>query len=55
MLKEVCHENLPYLFGAYIQDDGQKSILMSKHLFTESGEPMNIDKPYQKTLINHCH
>ena len=43
MLKELCHENLPYLFGAYIQDDGQKSILMSLHLFTESGESMNID------------
>ena len=50
MLKELCHENLPYLFGAYIRDDGQKSILMSLHLFTESGESMNIDGALSKDV-----
>lgn len=48
MLKELCHENLPYLYGAYIQDDGQKSILMSAHLFIESGESLNIDDAIPK-------
>ena len=41
MLMLLCHENLPFLYGAYVQKDQPKSILMSLHLFSD-GKVLNV-------------
>lgn len=43
MLMQLCHENLPFLYGAYVQG----SILMSLHLFTDDGK---VKMHYHKIL-----
>ena len=43
MLKNLCHENLPFLFGACVQEHHPKCILMSMHSFTNSGDVLNVE------------
>ena len=43
MLQNLCHENLPILFGACVQEHHPKCILMSMHSFTNSGDVLNVE------------
>ena len=52
MLMQLCHENLPFLYGAYVQENHPKSILMSLHLFAGDGKVLNVEDALSKDSLS---
>lgn len=52
MLMQLCHENLPFLYGAYVQENHPKSILMSLHLFAGDGKVLNVEDALSRLCVS---